>query len=109
MKSTHEDKMKKEMMRLASLFLATISNRTSLITVTSVTIAPDGKHATIGISVLPEDKESQAIEFIKRRTRDMRDFIVSHVHTRIIPQIEVVLDVGEKNRQRIEKLLQEEK
>lgn len=103
-----EDKMKKEIMRLTSMFLASISNRTSLITVTRVTIAPDFKRATIGVSVLPEDKETQAIEFLKRRTRDLRGYIMSHLHTRIVPQIEIVLDEGEKNRQRIEKLLRGE-
>jgi ribosome-binding factor A len=102
--STRPEKMKKELMRLASLFFAQNSNRQSMITVTSINIAPDFKRATIGISVLPESQEEQAVAFAGRRTRDMRDFMASHLSTKMIPRLEVVIDQGEKNRQRIQEL-----
>jgi len=99
--------MKKELMRLAALFFAQNSNRTSMITVTSINIAPDLKRATIGISVLPESHEEQAVLFAGRRTRDMRDFMGSQLKTKFIPRLEIVIDQGEKNRRRIEDLSQE--
>lgn len=102
--STRPEKMKKELMRLAALFFAQNSNRQSMITVTSINIAPDFKRATIGISVLPESQEPQALLFAERRTRDMRDFIGSHLSTKMIPRLEIVIDEGEKNRRRIQEL-----
>jgi len=105
--NSRADKMKKELMRLAALFFAQNSNRQSMITVTSMNIAPDLKRATIGISVLPESQEEQAVLFAGRRTRDMRDFMGSHINTKFIPRLEVVIDQGEKNRRRIEDLSRE--
>jgi ribosome-binding factor A len=99
-------KMKKELMRLSSLFFAQESNRTSLITVTSINIAPDFKRATIGISVLPESHEEQAVLFAQRRTRDMRNYIGNHLQTKMIPRLEIVIDQGEKNRRRIQDISQ---
>lgn len=105
MTGSRPEKMKKEIMKYASLFLAEHSNRTSLITITNVTIAPDFKRATIGISVLPDSYESRALSFLERRTRDMRDYIGKHLRTKMLPRFEIEIDQGEKNRQRIQSLL----
>lgn len=102
--SSRPERMKKELMRLSSMFFAQNSNRTSLITVTSVSVAPDLKNATIGISVLPESMEEQVILFAKRRTRDMRDYIGQNLKTKAIPRLDIVIDLGEKNRQRIQEI-----
>ncbi|MBM3261701.1 ribosome-binding factor A [Candidatus Kaiserbacteria bacterium] len=88
----------------ASEFIARESNRGSLITVTRTELSSDQKHATIFLSVLPRDHEDEALLFVKRRTTDFREYLRQHTRFGHIPHIEVVLDEGEKNRQRIDDL-----
>ena len=90
---------------LAAQFLGRENNRTSLITVTSATCSPDMKWATICITVLPITKEKLALEFVKRRRKDLREFLKKNMPIKIIPFIDIVIDEGEKNRQKIDELL----
>ncbi|OGI62926.1 hypothetical protein A2818_00645 [Candidatus Nomurabacteria bacterium RIFCSPHIGHO2_01_FULL_40_12] len=86
-------------------FLGRENNNTSLITVTSATCSPDLKRATIFITVLPEDKEKTALLFAKRKRREMREFLKKHMLTKVVPFLDVEIDRGEKNRQKIDELL----
>ena len=81
------------------------NNRTSLITVTSATCSPDLKRATIFITVLPTSKEATALGFAKRQLKDLREFLKKNLPIKIIPFLDVMIDVGEKNRQKIDELL----
>jgi len=54
---------------LSAQFLGRENNRTSLLTVTACTVSPDLKRATIFITVLPEEKEKDALGFGKKKTR----------------------------------------
>jgi len=73
--------------------------------VTSCTSSPDMKRATIFITVLPENKEHDALDFAKRKRADLRDFLKKNMQTKIIPFIDIEIDRGEKNRQKIDELL----
>lgn len=90
---------------LSASFLGRENNRTSLITVTSCTTSPDMKRATIFITVLPDSKEHDALEFAKRKRADLRDYLKKNMKTKIIPFIDIDIDKGEKNRQKIDELL----
>ena len=90
---------------LSASFLGRENNRTSLITVTSCTSSPDMKRATIFITVLPESKEHDALDFAKRKRADLRDYLKKNMQTKIIPFIDIEIDRGEKNRQKIDELL----
>ena len=92
---------------LAAQFLARESNRTSLVTVTSCNTSPDMKRATIFITVMPESKEKEALEFAKRNRAELREFLKKNMETKIIPFIDIEIDRGEKNRQKIDELLRE--
>lgn len=92
---------------LSAEFLARIDNHTSLITITHADVAPDIKKGTIYISVLPEDKEEQALHFIERNLGDMREFLKKNMEMKNIPYLSVKIDLGEKNRQRIDELLRQ--
>ena len=92
---------------LGAQFLGRENNRTSLITVTSATVSPDLKRATIFITVLPEDKEHDALEFAKRKRGELREFLKKNMQTKMIPFIDIAIDLGEKNRQKIDELLRE--
>jgi ribosome-binding factor A len=63
------------------------------------------KRATIYITVLPIDKEKTALEFAKRKRADLRQFLKKNMPIKIIPFIDIAIDMGEKNRQKIDELL----
>ena len=99
------EKMANFIKEQAAFFLAREDNKTSLITVTSATVSPDLKRATIYITVLPDSKEKLALEFVKRKRRELREFLKKNMTTKIIPFIDITIDLGEKNRQKIDELL----
>ena len=91
----------------AAIFFERIANNTSLVTVTSCFVTDRGKHAVVGVTVLPEKMESSAISFLKRNMGEFRDYLKKHSRIGIVPYVEVEIDKGEKNRQKIDKLLLE--
>ncbi len=100
-----EDKITGALKELAAKFLAYESNRTSLITITNAALSSDGKRATIFFTVLPEDKEQEALQFLARQGYNFKEFIKEELEIRMIPHIEFKIDVGEKNRQNIDTII----
>jgi len=90
---------------LGAQFLERESNNTSLITVTSCSASPDLKRATIFITVLPDEKEHDALDFVKRKRGELRTYLKKNMKTKNIPFIDIDIDRGEKNRQKIDELL----
>lgn len=90
---------------LAAQFLGKENNRTSLITVTECTCSSDLKRATIYITVMPDSKEHSVLHFVKRKSGELRKFLKNNLTTKNIPFVEIMIDRGEKNRQKIEELL----
>ena len=68
---------------LSASFLGRESNRTSLVTVTSCDTSPDLKRATIFITVLPENKEHDVIDFAKRKRPELREFLKKNMATKL--------------------------
>jgi len=99
------EKVANQIKELAAQFLGRENNRTSLITVTSASCSPDLKRATVFITVLPSSKEKDALGFIKRNLGELREFIKKNVEIKTIPFLDVAIDQGEKNRQKIDELL----
>lgn len=96
--------MREAIRHAAAEFLAQESNRTSLITVTNVHLAPKGDRATILVTVFPDSKEKEALEFVSRTGGALRDFIGERISLQRLPYISFALDIGEKNRQKIDEL-----
>lgn len=101
------EKVANQIKELAAQFLGRENNRTSLITVTSADASPDLKKATVFITVLPSTKEKLALEFVKRKRGEIRDFLKKNMTIKTIPFIDIEIDKGEKNRQKIDELLRE--
>jgi ribosome-binding factor A len=99
------EKVANQIKELSAQFLGRENNRTSLITVTSTSCSPDLKRATVFITVLPTEKEKTALEFVKRKRAEIREFLKKNLPIKIIPFIDVEIDKGEKNRQKIDELL----
>ena len=99
-----EEKIQEILRELAAEFFSRESNRLSLITVTGVELQGHGTRATILITVLPIEKEKEALEFIHRRLADFRQYVLNHSRLGHVPFFDTSIDAGEKNRQKIEEL-----
>jgi len=91
-------------MELAARFFLLEANGSSLMTVTNAQVSDDGKRALIFFTVLPEDKEEEALEFAKRKRSDFKEFVKKESRLGRIPFFDFHIDVGEKNRQRIDEI-----
>ena len=103
--TNRNEKVANQIKELAAQFLERENDRTSLITLTTTSCSPDLKRATIFITVLPESKEAAALSFVKRQLRGLREFLRKNMPMKVIPFLEVEIDLGEKNRQKIDELL----
>lgn len=100
-------KIEDQIKEVVAHFIEKESNKTALITVTRVELADRGKTAMIYISVLPVDGEDSAINFLKRKRKEMHTIIKKYLNLRTIPFLDVSVDTGQKALQNIEALLKE--
>ena len=105
MSEFRNDKIGNSIKELSATFIEREAGPTSMITVTRVLMSPDGKRATIMVSVLPREKEKAAYGFIKRNLGDLRKHVTKSLRINPIPFLDVQIDEGEKNRQKIDELL----
>ncbi|MEQ1500238.1 MAG: ribosome-binding factor A [Parcubacteria group bacterium] len=105
--SDRNEKIGEILRDLGARFLLINGNNSSLLTVTRVELTRDGKRATIFFTVFPAEFEKTALEFAKRKRSDFREFIKENSKLGRIPQIDFEIDFGEKNRQKIDNLLNE--
>jgi ribosome-binding factor A len=99
-----DEKLKELIREVAAEYLERESNRTSLITVTSVSLSDRGRRATIFFTVLPEDKEEGALGLAKRKRSDFREYFSQKARMRALPFFDFAIDKGEKNRQHIDEI-----
>jgi ribosome-binding factor A len=100
------EKVANQIKELSAQFLERESDKTSLITITACSVSPDLKKATIFITIIPLAKEEAALHFIERQLGDLRKYLQKIMPMKI-PFLQVKIDQGEKNRQKIDELLRE--
>ena len=114
-----DERIKGILRDMGARFLSMNSNGSSLMTVTSVELTRDEKRATIFFTVFPrlpspdglvnggqaEKFEKTALEFAKRKRSDFKIFVKENSKLGKIPQLDFEIDFGEKNRQKIDSLL----
>ncbi len=101
-----QEQVKGQLLQFAGDFISQESNRESLVTVTDADVSPNFSNATIYITVMPEEKEQEVIHFLMRRGRDFRTFVMSKTNMKRVPYFDFKIDEGDKNRRRIDELLQ---
>lgn len=102
--SSREQKLKEIIKEAGAEFLQRESNYTSLITVTDVSLSNKNNRAIIFFTVLPENKEKGALDFVKRKRAEFREFFKSKARMRSLPFFDFEIDKGEKNRQKIDEI-----
>jgi len=105
--SIRNDRITEVLRDLGARFLQQNANNSSLLTVTSVELSGDGKRATIFFTVFPESFQKTALEFAKRKRSEFKQFVKDNSKLGRIPLLDFDIDSGEKNRQRIDTLLNE--
>lgn len=103
--SKRQLKVNQELKKIAQNFFQRESSGSSLITVTNAEVTPDLRTANVFITVLPESKEAAALDFAKRMRGDLRTDIKRYMPIKIIPFVEIEIDKGEQNRQKIDEIL----
>ncbi len=100
--SNRNEKIKEMLRDLGAKFLLLNGNGSSLMTVTSVQLTGDEKHATIFFTVFPDSFEKTALEFAKRKRSEFKQFVMDNSKLGRVPQLDFEIDLGEKNRQKID-------
>ncbi len=106
MSDIKEERYKEIIRQKASEFLERESSGKALITVTEVKLLAKGKKALIFFTVYPNEKENGALDFAKRKRSDFRDFLKRESKLFKLPFVDFEIDLGEKNRQKIDNLSQ---
>jgi ribosome-binding factor A len=100
-----KDQRTEELLKhLAAEFLQRESNRQSLVTVTGIELYDKRTKANILITVFPEHKQFEALDFVRRKRSEFREYIKDHARIQRLPSIDFAIDMGEKNRQRIDEI-----
>jgi len=87
-------------------FFGNESRDGELITVTNCTLLRVGQRAELGLTIWPETSEAKVLARLERRLAAFREFAQSRLRARALPFLTITLDLGEKHRQRIDKLLE---
>ena len=106
MQTNRNERLKDALREVAAEFLVREAGPQSLITVTRTDLSEDSKRGTIFITVLPEEAETEALNFANRNRSEFSDFFKTRIKGALPPFIEFVIDKGEKNRQRLDELSQ---
>jgi len=96
-----EDRIKEVVSRLVEQE----SNKTSIISVNRVELYDKGRKATLFIGVMPESGEDSALNFLKRKRKEMKEQIKRYLSIKTIPFLDVAIDTEAKARNNIEALL----
>ncbi|MEX1027108.1 MAG: ribosome-binding factor A [Candidatus Paceibacterota bacterium] len=88
----------------AAAYLNDISPTNCLVTVTNATISSDYQHATIYITVFPDEHTENILTLTEKNIYGLKEYMKSHTQLSRIPWLTVELDRGEKHRQRIDEL-----
>ena len=99
-----DEKVESAIMRLAAEFIRLEAGPASLITVTGVHFEDRANRAKIMVTILPDTAEKHALEFLNRQRGELADYIRDHNRMRSVPLLSFAIDLGEKNRQRIDEL-----
>ncbi|MCH7529520.1 ribosome-binding factor A [Patescibacteria group bacterium] len=105
--SLRTERVRELLIHQAAEFLERESDRSTMITVTDARISNNLNRATIFFTVYPEEKEDAALAFAKRQSSEFRSFIKKKLNMKRIPMFEFAIDEGEKNRQNIDRLSNE--
>lgn len=102
MEKDRHDRVEALLQEMIASFVQREANPNPLITITRVKTAPDYRRATAYFTTIPDDREADALIFLKRSAKDVRYHIKKTSDLKIIPHLEFEVDYGERHRQHID-------
>jgi ribosome-binding factor A len=103
--SHRKEKLVEQIHHCASNFVQKESNKNSMITITRVELSSDTKKAIVLFTVLPENQEKAALDFLKRNLTEFRHYVNQNTKIGHIPWFDFQIDEGEKSRQKIDTIV----
>ena len=103
------DQIKERVREIVSKYVSKETNGKSIITVTTVDVNDRCDHATVFVTVIPEKEEEAALDFLKRKRKEIRKEVMKNLPIARIPMIDVAIDKGEKLARIITKIELDEK
>lgn len=92
---------------VAAKFIQHEANTNPLITVTRVSISPDYRNCTVYFTTIPDDRQDDALIFLQRNGRELRQRIKRDTNLKYIPNVSFSVDYGERHRQHIDTIVHE--
>jgi len=76
-----------------------------LVTVSTVTVGPDLKHATIHVSILPPERTEDALALLDKNKSRIQQFVASELTMKFSPRIHFRADDSQVRVSRIDELI----
>ena len=101
-----EERLNSSIKEIASdFFEKEVSIPGILLTVTRIELRNHFTKAQIFVTVYPDSREKEAMNAVKTKSQFLHDYFKKRLRIRIIPRFEILIDKGEKNREKIEEIL----
>jgi len=81
----------------------------AMVTVMRVETPENLRSAKVFVSVFPDEKETEALDFFKRKKNDLYDFIKPRLKMRFLPSFSFEIDKAIKLERKIEAISRENK
>ncbi len=104
MEFDRHDRARSLLMEIVAEFVRNEANTNPLITITNVSIAPNYRNATIFFTTIPDNKQDDALIFLKRKGTELRQYVKKNGRFKFIPNIAFEIDYGERHRQHIDEI-----
>lgn len=104
-----KDALQKEIQKHVAMWVSRNSNNASLITIVSLDLSDDISHARVGVSVLPETHEKDALRFLTKHVIDIKMYLKKHTRGMLPHTYGWFIDLGTKNREKIYEILANDK
>lgn len=92
---------------LIATFIRNEANSNPLITLTNIDLSADMKRAIVFVTTIPNNREQDAVVFLKRNASEVRNFLKKKANLKHIPHLEFMVDAGERHRQHMDELVKE--
>ncbi len=102
-----EEKLNAHLQKVLAEFLREELGVSPLVSVTRVEVARGLKSARAFITVFPEKDASAALAALEKKHGALMRYLAAHTRLKYLPSVSFEIDLGEKNRQRIEELLKQ--
>jgi ribosome-binding factor A len=102
--NVRDEKALSRMTELAARYIAREAGRSTLITPLRSEVSSDRKHATVFVSIFPDQEREHALKFLNRHSDMFRDFLKKEGRFAVLPFVKFEYDYGEENRQNLDTL-----